>query len=76
MEQYTGNPRAQYRHCMSSTPETGRLACTSVVSRFGAALGNTPMALRAQKSPPKVFGIAIVAETGRRVGVRVQYLVI
>ena len=30
-----GNLRAQYRRYMSSTPETGRLACTSVVSRCG-----------------------------------------
>ena len=32
---YPVNLRAQYRRCMSSTPETGHLACTSVVSRFG-----------------------------------------
>ena len=30
-----GNLRAQYRRYMSSTPETGRLACTCVVSRCG-----------------------------------------
>ena len=32
---YPVNLRAQYRRCMSSTPETGHLACTSVVPRFG-----------------------------------------
>ena len=32
---YLVNLRAQYRRCMSSTPETGHLACTSVVPRFG-----------------------------------------
>ena len=35
----TVNLRAQYRRRMSSTPETGRLACTSVVFRLRAARG-------------------------------------
>ena len=36
-----GNLRAQYRRYMSSTPETGRLECTSVVSRCGPLGGYT-----------------------------------
>ena len=33
--QRTGNLRAHYRPRMSSTPETGSLACTTIVYRFG-----------------------------------------
>ena len=61
---YTDMLRAQLsplgeEYGMSSTPETGRLACTSAVARFNAARGSIPIPYRAGETNVEITAAQI-----------------